>query len=239
MNPAPNFNPLAELYRWLEYFTFGPCLQLARTAFLARFTNSRRALVLGDGDGRFTARLLRANPAVQIDAIDSSSAMLAALARRAGPDASRVRIHLADVRNWEPPGNHELLGAQAASAAPQAPYDLVVTHFFLDCLTTAEVQSLAARLRPVVSPSALWVVSEFAIPPGWPGHLIARTLVAGLYLSFGLLTGLAVRTLPGHPAALRAAGFTLLDRRTRLAGILVSELWFAGPANPALPAPNP
>ncbi len=30
MNPPPNFNPLARLYRWMEYFTFGPLLSRTR-----------------------------------------------------------------------------------------------------------------------------------------------------------------------------------------------------------------
>jgi SAM-dependent methyltransferase len=239
MNPPPNFSPLARLYRWMEYFTFGPFLQFTRTAFLRRLTRSRRALVLGDGDGRFTARLLRANSAIQIDAVDSSSSMLAALTRRAGPQASRIRTHLADIRFWQPLGILESPGARAHSAAPLVLYDLVATHFFLDCLSTAEVAALAARLRPALAPSALWVVSEFAIPPGWQGSLIARPLIKCLYLSFGLLTGLAVRALPGHSSALRAAGFTLLNRRSRLAGILVSELWSAGPLHPASTAAEP
>jgi hypothetical protein len=74
----------------------------------------------------------------------------------------------------------------------------------------------------------LWVVSEFSVPAGWFGRLVARPIVASLYFSFGLLTGLAVRTLPDHVSALRDAGFTLLERRTRLGGLLVAELWSAG-----------
>jgi hypothetical protein len=43
-----------------------------------------------------------------------------------------------------------------------------------------------------------------------------------------LLTGLAVHSLPDHGSALRDAGFTLLERKTRLAGLLIAELWSAG-----------
>ncbi len=222
MNRPPDFNPLARLYRWMEYLSFGPWLALTRSAFLGRLVRSRRALVLGDGDGRFTARLLRANPTVEVDAVDASAAMLQELQRRAGPHAGRVRIHLADIRGWQP-------------AAAAVPYDLVATHFFLDCLTTAEVESLATRMRPALAPSALWAVSEFAVPPGWLGQLIARPLVAGLYLAFGWLTGLAIRNLPGHAAALRTAGFTLIHRRSRLSGLLISELWSAAPPHAGAP----
>ena len=217
MNPPPNLNHLARLYRWMELASFGPSLQQCRCAFLAELRTCRRGLALGDGDGRFIARLLRDNPTVEIDAVDASPAMLQALLRRAGADADRVRIHCADARLWQPP---------APDDAP--PYDLVIAHFFLDFLTTEEVQALAARLRGSVSPSAVWVVSEFAVPAGWFGRLVARPVVWGLYHAFGILTGLAVRQLPDHPAALRESGFTLRQRRSWLRGLMVSELWAAG-----------
>jgi ubiquinone/menaquinone biosynthesis C-methylase UbiE len=216
MNLPPNFNRLARLYRWMEYTTFGPFLGRARCAFLAEVSTAHNALILGDGDGRFTWRLLRTNSKVHIDAVDASAAMLDALMRRVRQnsmsDAARVRTHLADARTFPP---------------PNPAYDLIVTHFFLDCLTTSEIQTLAATLRTAAAPNALWLVSEFAVPPTLFGHLIAAPIVHTLYRAFGLLTGLAIHTLPDHRAALRQSGFTLQTRRTHLAGLLVSELWAA------------
>jgi len=214
MNPPPNFNRLAALYRWMETVSFGPWLGRCRCAFLGEIASCRRALMLGDGDGRFTARLLAANPTVQIDAVDASPAMLCALVRRAGPHAGRVRTHGSDARQLH-----------LAALSQNQPYDLIVTHFFLDCLTTGEVHSLASSLRNISTADALWVVSEFSIPPTRFGRLFARPLVACLYLAFGWLTGLDVRTLPDHRSALFAAGFTLKERRNWLGGLLVSELW--------------
>ncbi|MGH9606135.1 MAG: class I SAM-dependent methyltransferase [Terracidiphilus sp.] len=210
MNAPADLNRLAGLYQWMEYATFGPWLSWCRTAYLAELRSCRRALVLGDGDGRFTARLLRANPQVEVDAVDASTAMLRALVRRAGPHAGRVRAHCADARLWE---------------HANAPYDLVAAHFFLDFLTTEEVRALARTLRGAVSAGALWVVSEFAIPESGFGRLAARPVVAGLYFGFRRLTGLAVRKLPDHRGALSEAGFLLARRRPRLGGLLVSELW--------------
>jgi hypothetical protein len=218
MNRPPDFNRLARLYRWMEFLTFGPWLSLTRENFISHLTHSRRALVFGDGDGRFTARLLGANRAVIIDAVDASNAMLQKLLRNAAADANRVIVHLADARRWEP-----------SVASPDLGCDLIATHFFLDCLTQAEVESLAKKLHSAVCPSAHWVVSEFAIPAGWFGRLVARPLVGLLYISFGWLTGLAVRSLPDHASALRHAGFTLRERRTRLGGLLIAELWYASP----------
>ena len=218
MNAPPDLNRLAGLYRWMEFATFGPSLEWCRSAYLAELRGCRRALVLGDGDGRFTARLLRANPQVEIDAVDASTAMLRALVRRADRDAHRVRVHCADIRLWAP-------------ANP--PYDLVAAHFFLDFLTTGEVRELAATLRGAVTPSALWVISEFFIPGNGVARLAARPVIAGLYSGFHLLTGLEVRSLPDHPGALREAGFVLRARKPRLGGLLASELWTAGGEEPS------
>ncbi len=211
LNPAPDFNRLVRLYRWMEYASFGPWLWWCRCAFLDDLRNRRHALVLGDGDGRFTARLLRLNPGLHIDAVDASPAMLRALARRASPYADRLRTHCADLRLWP--------------SETDEPYDLIVTHFFLDCLDPDEICSLAARLRAAASPTALWVVSEFAVPSAGVERMLARPIVSGLYRAFGWMTGLVVRELPDHGAALREAGFSLQKNRVWLGGLLASQIW--------------
>lgn len=212
MNRPPDFDRLARVYRWMEFASFGPWLWWCRCTFSGELRNSKRALVLGDGDGRFTARLLRANPAVVVDAVDSSAAMLRRLESRAGGCGGRLRTHLCDARRWQPPTNAQ-------------PYDLVITHFFLDCLTTAEVEKLAVDLRPLLAEDALWVVSEFATAPDWFGRTVARPVVTLLYGAFHLLTGLEVRRLPEHRQALMQAGMILQRRRDWLHGLLTSELW--------------
>jgi SAM-dependent methyltransferase len=215
MNAAPRFDALARIYRWLELVSFGPWLMRARTAFLAEMAGSR-ALVLGDGDGRFTAQLLRALSALEVDAVDASPAMLAELVRRAGHDRNRVRTFIEDARRFQ---------------APHPPYQILVTHFFLDCLVDDEVAELARRLRDAAAENAVWVVSEFAIPAGIFGWLVARPMVDLLYFAFRLLTGLRVRRLPNHGAALACAGFRLQQEKSWLGGLLLSQLWVCDPKN--------
>jgi ubiquinone/menaquinone biosynthesis C-methylase UbiE len=208
---APDFDLLAGIYRWMEWFSFGPWLSKCRLAFLDNMAGRRNALIIGDGDGRFTGRLVQSDPQVQVDAVDASPAMLRALTRRTDGARARVRTHLADARQWRP--------------EPDRRYDLVATHFFLDCLTTSDVERLAAAVRPALTTGAVWIVSEFAVPKSVFGRLDARPLVSGLYQAFGILTGLRVRRLPDYRAALNGAGLKLIESRTFLHGLLVSELW--------------
>jgi ubiquinone/menaquinone biosynthesis C-methylase UbiE len=206
----PSFDRIARAYRWLEYLSFGLMLERCRFFRLRQIGNARRVLVLGDGDGRFLARLVKGNPRAEVDAVDLSPAMLHLLRVRAAEAGAseRVRTYCVDAREFIPTGS----------------YDLVVTHFFLDCLTTNELCAIIARIRRHLTLDARWVVSEFATPPGLIS-LPARLVVGSLYAAFGVLTGLRVRRLPDYAAALRSAGLVPSDSQCWLGGLIVSELW--------------
>ena len=207
-----DFDLIAKPYRWLEYLTFGLALTRCRNHFLPALADRRRALIVGDGDGRFTARLLASNPQLEAQAVDLSPVMLALLTRRvaaAHPTArTRLRTHPADARTFVPTG----------------PYDLVVTHFFLDCLTQHELDSFAFCLRPHLTPNALWLVSDFRIPAGFM-RLPARFLVRSLYFGFRILTRLRTTGLPNHAAALASVGLICTAQHLSLGGLLTSQLW--------------
>ena len=217
---SPDFDRIARPYRWLEYLTFGHALQRCRTHYLRRLLDRKQALVLGDGDGRFLAALLAASPRLRADAVDTSAAMLRLLTRRAHaatPDASQ-RLH-----------THH---TSALTFTPPHPCDLIATHFFLDCLTQPELEQLCRRVMPNLAPQALWVISDFRIPPFGPMRWAARALVRALYLGFRLLTGLRTTALPDHAAALTAAGLIRIAHHHSLAGILITELWQLNPRTP-------
>ena len=203
------FDRLAKPYRWMEYLTFGMALERCRFLFLHEFTGAQSALVLGDGDGRFAAQLLLAAPLCHVHAVDGSPAMLRALEARCH---DRVTTHCADLAKELP------AGVTAES------FDLVATHFFLDCLTTAQVAALLERVKPLLRPGARWVVSEFDIPRGAmrpPAALIVR----GLYAAFRALTGLRTQRLPDYREPFEQQGFVCRRSVTSLCGLLVSELW--------------
>ena len=214
---TPNFNPIARPYRFLEYITLGPTLQNCRTHHLPALVQQKSALVLGDGDGRFLARLLAANPHLKADAVDTSRTMLDLLETRcatAHPTAAnRLQTHHADAL------------AFAHALPPTRRYDLIVTHFFLDCLTQSDLNALVQTLAPNLQLGALWLLSDFRIPTHGPARPIAHTLVRGLYLAFRVLTGLRTNQLPDHATPLTAAGLTLTTHHHPLAGILTTELW--------------
>ncbi len=207
---APRFDRLAPLYAALEAVSFGGRLQWCRTALLADVADARRALILGEGDGRYLAALLAANPAAAVDVIDGSPAMVALARRRVGAAAGRVTWHVADARHFDPPG---------------PPYDLIVTNFFLDCFEAGELEALVARLAAALAPGGRWVVGDFRVPDGRLRGLAARLALAGMYAFFKLATRLPAGRLVDPNPFLTAAGLTPGRERRRLGGFLTASLW--------------
>jgi ubiquinone/menaquinone biosynthesis C-methylase UbiE len=200
-----NCNPIARWYRWLEYLGFGKALERRRNAFLKEIADARRALVLGEGDGRFLARLVPEmfeRPGASVDYVDLSSRMLALARARAG---DQVRYILGDARSI---------------ALPSSEYDLIVTHFFLDCFDEHDAAVVIDRISAAAAPRARWVISEFRDANWW-----SYGSVAALYLFFRIATGLKTRRLIDHRPMLQSHGFVLEKSETSRGGLLVSELW--------------
>lgn len=212
-NRPARFDRIARLYRAMEYVSFGPVLERCRFHHVPALADTRRALVLGDGDGRFLARLLASVPHLQADAVDASSAMLHLLHDRIAEqgDLHRLTTTCADARHLQPPSGG---------------YDLIVTHFFLDCLTLEETEQLITRLRPHLVPGASWLVAEFEVPrSGVVRRGLARGIISLLYAAFRLLTGLTVRRIPPWRTLLAQHGFAPRASRSWLGGLVISELW--------------
>jgi len=194
-----NCDCIARCYRWLEYAGFGRALEHRREALLADVANARRALVLGDGDGRALAALLAAAPNVQIDYVDVSARMLQLARQRAG--SVRVAYHQGDA---------------LSTPLPSEEYDLIVTHFFLDCFEEEDQARLIACVARAATPQAKWLVSEFRKP---------GLLVRALYLFFRVTTGLKTRRLVDHHPLFQRFGFRLARSESAWHGRLASELW--------------
>jgi SAM-dependent methyltransferase len=194
-----NCDAIAPWYRWLEYAGFGRALQRRREAFLSEVADARRVLVLGDGDGRALAALLRVNTQATVDYVDLSARMLQLARARAG--AQRVVYHRADALTMP---------------LAEGEYDLIVTHFFLDCFDARDQVRLIERVGRAASPRARWVVSEFRR---------RGIFVAMLYLFFRFATGLRTRELVDHHPCFERHGFCLERAESAWGGLLGSELW--------------
>ena len=206
-----NFDRVARIYRWAEYLALGTLLKRTREHFLDQLATARKALVLGDGDGRFAAALLSSVPALQLRAVDSSSQMLRLLQRRCRQIGCGDRL-TTELR-------------VAPDIALTGDCDLIVTHFFLDCLPEKEVRTLTENFARQASCGTRWLVSDFGVPRGRIAGLLGSAYIRLLYQAFRLLTNLPATSLPRIGEALHSAGFRRVARVEHLRGLVYSEIW--------------
>ncbi len=209
-----SFDRLASIYAVLENLSFGARLQDCRTAGLSWIEPPRRTLLLGEGDGRFLLEILQRFPDTRIHVIDASPAMLSRARNRVEkqlPDALD-RIVFEEARM-----PHHPLDAAA--------YDLLVTHFFLDCFDREGLERLLPYLAPCLTTDAQWLLADFRLPEqGWY-RLRARLWLGLMYRFFALTTDLEARTLQDPRPILKSLGwrcdrYLLSDR-----DFLQASLW--------------
>jgi SAM-dependent methyltransferase len=209
-----NCDAIAPYYEVLEHLSFGRRLEQTRFAFLEEARASRRAIVCGGGDGRFLARLLRANPTVQVDFVDLSPKMIELAEKRItgmGRAARRrVSFHASDIREF---------------ASRPEEYDLIVSHFFLDCFSDAELADVVGSLADWAAPEVTWIVSDFREMEGLISRIWTSGVTRTLYAAFRLTTGLQVMRLPKYLHAIAQAGFRLRLEENALGGLLHSSVW--------------
>jgi ubiquinone/menaquinone biosynthesis C-methylase UbiE len=209
-----SFDFIAPAYRTLETITFGGDLQRARVACLGEIGLPRRALIVGEGNGRFLCELLRLHPNVEVDCVDASERMLELarrrIERRLPADATHVRFLRHDITSWRP---------------PEASYDLIVTHFFLDCFSEDRMANIVNRLSRAATPNAIWLLADFFVPAQGFARIRAGLWLAAMYRFFRFTSGIEARELEDPSPFLRTAGFGLASQHLFRSGMVKSELW--------------
>jgi ubiquinone/menaquinone biosynthesis C-methylase UbiE len=206
-----NFDRIAGSYRWLEYAAFGRALEHARFDFLSRAAEARCVLILGGGDGRFLAQLLCRNRRASVAVIETSARMIQLARERLPPaERSRVAFHQIDA---------------VAGPWPDGPFDLSVSHFFLDCLDYRAAEAVILKMSALLTPGAVWLVSEFQEPPGPIRHLHARLWLGAMYRFFSMATGLRASRLPPYRELLTRRGLEEIEHGERRFGLIRSQVW--------------
>jgi ubiquinone/menaquinone biosynthesis C-methylase UbiE len=201
-----NADPLARWYRLIEYCAFGRALERSRLKHLDSLSNSRKILVLGEGDGRLLAHLVNIAPQASIDVVETSSEMIR-LAQARTPNVNFIQQDARDIQ------------------FPDATYDAVVTCFFLDCFTEDHARLLVNRLARALNPGGLWLVTDFAIPPhGWR-RWHATVWVWTMYRFFQLTTNLKTGRLPPIDQLLSEAGLQRTALYEGRGGLIISASW--------------
>ena len=208
-----SFDLLAPHYRWMEWLLAGEKLQRCRTAFTHAIPRPQRVLMLREGNGRCLVELLRAYPEAHFTCVDASRRMLdraRARVRAHGLGDERIEFVHADVAEWQ---------------APPEKFDLLVTHFFLDCFRSDQLAQIIPRLAAAAAPGAHWLLADFREPASGVSKWRARGILRAMYFFFKRVTRLPASRLTPPDAFLQQSGFVLRERTLSEWGLLHSDLW--------------
>jgi ubiquinone/menaquinone biosynthesis C-methylase UbiE len=208
-----SFEELAPHYRWLEFVLAGEKLQRCRTAFLTHDLKPENILILGEGNGRFLIECRKLFSSTRIVCVDASQTMLRLARRRLarnGLDDRNLELVEADALSWVP---------------PKQSFDLLVTHFFLDCFREDQLPGLVGRLAEAACPGARWLLADFQIPDRGLKRWRAKAIHQLMYAFFRIATRLPARRLCVPDRWLQHEGFSLKSRRVTDFVLLRSDLW--------------
>lgn len=209
-----SFDSIAPAYRVLEWIVFGQTLQRARTGLLRNLRSPQRALIVGEGDGRFLTEFVQWFPGAKVDCVDASKRMLKIARKRLlrGNPSALVNVNFicADVVRWEP---------------GSVRYDLIVTNFLLDCFNAVALPVVIGKLAAMSSSDSQWLVADFQIPASGFARIVGCALVATMYAFFRSVARIRATRLIDPATALRIHGFRQDERASFLGGIVVTEIW--------------
>jgi ubiquinone/menaquinone biosynthesis C-methylase UbiE len=209
-----NFDGVASSYLFLETITFGNQLQKCRTSMISHLTNSKRVLVLGEGNGRFLEAFCKVNPLAEILVIDESPRML---------DLAKRRI-----ANANPPINNQIKFrcANVFEILPlSGTFDLIVCNFFLDCFTSSEIGHLLGLFRQMILESGLLVVGDFRKPDSIFGKFIGEFILKIMHVFFEKTAGISATELTDLHAMLLERSFQKAVEKKLFFGFLNSSIW--------------
>lgn len=180
------YDKLAPVYDRLATIFVGKQIQQAQLKWLPCLRDRKKLLILGGGTGWILPSIFQVNPNLVIHYVDSSSGMIAkAQANATGSLIQFIKGTEADV--------------------PDKDYDAVLTNFYLDLFSNAQLPNLITHVKMHLSSSALWLVTDFETH-----SMLQRVKVRLMYLFFRMMTGLKTHTLPRWHSTMEQAGCLVL-----------------------------
>lgn len=172
-----DFSPIAPVYDLIGSLFFGGKLHSSQLENLSKLPKRfKHILIVGGGTGKFLKDLIAVKEFEQLTYVDISPKM----------------IDLAKSKVSEKENIHFINGDEAT--IPNQSYDLIITHYFLDCFDQEKFEELAHRLLNKLTVGGYWSMVDFYINP--KSSHFKKYFVCFLYKFFKLSCHLNTKELP-------------------------------------------
>ena len=179
MKKNVDFSILSPIYDFLGSIVFFGALHRSQIYFLDQLKKPDRALIIGGGTGRFLVDLLKSEKVKNITYVDISAGMFAKAKKKVSALGKENQVEF-------------ICGG--LEAVPDRQYDLICTHYFLDCFEEEELCLMLSKLRGLLSKEGEWHFTDFYLDES--SSFIKTKFVGFLYFFFRILCGLKVKKLP-------------------------------------------
>lgn len=208
-----SFDLIAPYYHWLEIIFAQKKMQRARLALLSDIPRPVHILLVGEGPGLFLEKCHESFPEAMITYVDASNAMLKKTERKLLKkyfSIKNIELLHENIFHWQP---------------EKEKYDLLVTHFFLDCFTAPELEQIIKKMTLAATPDANWLIADFHMPSPWLLKKSSQLLVKFLLFFFKVTADVSTEKFIDHTLILKKTGFLLYRRKYFCRGLLKSDWW--------------
>ena len=202
---------VAPFYPLLEKAAFGDGLTEARQASLCPVVLAERALLIGEGNGRFLAACVEEKIGGSITVVDSSERMLSLARSRIRESALQTNVELihADFCEWSPSEPH---------------FDVIVTHFFLDLFRPESQRRLIEKITALSTVNTIWMNVDYRPVI----HSRLHRVIEWLQYRFDrLLSGIEADRHYDSAPIIKKFGWEIREERSFCNGTIYSQLMTA------------
>ena len=206
-----NYDFVAPFYPLLEKAAFGDRLTEARNASLCSVVMAERALLIGEGNGRFLTACVEEKIGGSITVVDSSEKMLSLARSRIRGSALQTNVELvhADFRDWSP---------------LEPPFDVIVTHFFLDLFRPESQRRLIEKITALSTANTIWMNVDYRPVI----HSRLHRVIEWLQYRFDrLLSGIEADRHYDSAPIIREFGWEVQEEQSFCRGTIYSQLMAA------------
>ena len=196
MKKNPDFSILASFYDFLGLLMFQGALHKSQIYFLNKLSSPSKVLVLGGGTGKFLIDLLKSNEVQDVTYVDISPGM--------------IKKARGKVKNLGFEGKVNFI-CGGLESIPNEKFDLICTHYILDCFNKDEVFTVIDKLKASLKPSGMWHFTDFYQDES--SSLFKRVLLKFLYSFFRLSCGLKVDGLADFKSLFKDRGLKLVEEK--------------------------
>jgi len=192
---------------------FGDAIRRAQVHFLFYIPPNAHILVVGGGTGWIIDEIWKRKQETTFVYIDISSEMI----RRAKKLVrEQYPTHMQNIEFRT--GSLDLL-------TDTDTFDVVITPFFLDLFTSAQLPGISQRLISVLKQKGIWLFTDFHLPPSQPMRTVATLLIRTMYLFFRVVTHISAKKLPNFDLYFPSDTFTLQEKQYFYMNIIQTKIF--------------